>query len=830
MPDFQRLYDLWDEFLRVWPRERLATMTLDEYTLAGSKDVLTYWLETRLSELGNIAGGGSAFKFGVFSRANTEHRESDTRHAYSDRHAWYPSLGTSAQAAFEKIRAAIVEVAEHAAAGDLAGIERMTALGESYKWKIAFHYQDRAAAPIVNVFARAPLRAFVGTAAERVDDMATLQKLTTGTRPAGTGILEFGEHVWAEWSRKKLVIWKLSHGPQEFSGEERRDRLAQRLAEIYSETGMGQATRFCEAPIGTLFYLCHGNSPQLIGQFTTDVATSPGDGQWRQRSYRTLRTAVQSTPYSVSAKKWSPRGNSTFWQVPTDDLPEFERTLLQPYFNCTLADLAALASEPVEREEPPLPAVAAAAKHVPAPDRSAAFNRIYYGPPGTGKTYTVLKLLRDKYETAAAAATDDDRRRQIIDAEIAPLTWWEGVAAALYDLGERGNVTQLMQHPFIEAISQTKQRTTSIRPTLWDSLQSHTIKDSKTVRAESRIEPLVFDKGASSVWHLAGDWRERCADIIDIVDRIRASAAAAEPIRRYAFATFHQSYGYEEFVEGLRPVLGGETGGEVRYEIREGAFKALCRRARQSPEHRFAMVIDEINRANVSKVFGELITLIEADKRAPTDGSRPPVEVQLACSGEAFSVPANVDVIGTMNTADRSLALVDTALRRRFEFVACMPDTSDKSGAPLAGLVVTLVDGIIDVRRMLARINERIEALYDRDHTIGHAYFTPLRNTQDGLPRFDLLTSIFRERVMPLLEEYFFDDWHKIHLVLADNRKSPAERFVEQQAEQDDEFAELFGTDSDFGGRVKLRYALQDVAFDSPNAYIGIYADPRPDA
>jgi len=230
----------------------------------------------------------------------------------------------------------------------------------------------------------------------------------------------------------------------------------------------------------------------------------------------------------------------------------------------------------------------------------------------------------------------------------------------------------------------------------------------------------------------------------------------------------------------------------MQYEIRSGAFKDLCRRACSAPDQRFAMVIDEINRGNISKIFGELITLIEPDKR---DGAENAVSVTLPYSGERFSVPANVDIIGTMNTADRSLALLDTALRRRFEFVPVMPDVRDEPGAPLAGLRVSLGEQVINVPRMLDAINQRVETLYDRDHCIGHAYFTPLAKVPDGDERLVALQQVFSTRILPLLEEYFFEDWRKIRLVLADNQKLPAAQFVRESPDREDDLARLFGND-----------------------------------
>lgn len=833
MSDFQKQYALWDEFLSVWPASRLATMSLDEYSQQGSKDSFTYWIESGLDKLGSI-WGGSSFKFGVFSRKDTEDKKSDAKRSYSDTHGWYSSLGASAQEAFEKVRGHVVQVATLAAQGDLDGIEAFEHLGEAFKWKIAFHYQNRQAPVIVDIFKRAPLAAFVGGTASQ--SMAALQKAALAKRPADLGILEFGRQVWKAWSQKNLAIWKLSHGnPPNFTDAERQQYLEGQWAVMHRNTGKEQGKKFAEAPVGTLFFLCHGNSPQRSGQFTSEaMPCDKGDG-WLQRSYRVLKPAQRTDRYTANSKNWSPQGNSTFWQVGANDLPEFENTFLKPYFGTDLAELAGLAGEPIEAASlngvpPPtqsVPASIMASKPVGTP-----LNRIYYGPPGTGKTFTRTRLLKKDYEQAMHSVSPEEWRNQVIAEKIAVLKWWEGAAAALYDLGGKAKVAEIAEHRFIQAITTANGSNRNVRQTLWRTLQNHTVDESVTVKMKKRLSPAVFDKTADSVWQFAGNWQDACADLIALVDQLKAGQPDAVAVQRYSFVTFHQSYGYEEFVEGLRPVLNGDAeAGEVEYEIRPGVFKELCRKARQAPDQRFAMVIDEINRGNISKIFGELITLIEADKRDPLDGTPPPAEVTLAYSGEKFSVPANVDVIGTMNTADRSLALLDTALRRRFDFVALMPDTraeqdpADPDSAPLAGLVVALESGIIDIRGMLERINERIEALYDRDHCIGHAYFTHLRGKADGKERFIALSDTFRNRIVPLLEEYFFEDWQKIRLVLADNQKpNPKAQFIIETEDHEQDLTALFGNDHGLDAyTTKRRYSLQEEAFSNPLAYIGVY-------
>jgi len=231
------------------------------------------------------------------------------------------------------------------------------------------------------------------------------------------------------------------------------------------------------------------------------------------------------------------------------------------------------------------------------------------------------------------------------------------------------------------------------------------------------------------------------------------------------------------------------------------------------------LIIDEINRGNISKIFGDLITLIEPSKRA---GAPEALSVQLPYSKESFSVPSNLHIIGTMNTADRSLAMMDTALRRRFDFVEMMPKPELLEG--------DLVKGI-DLQTLLTTLNKRIEILYDREHMLGHAFFMPVKTLMEQGEEelaFTQLQSVFQNKVIPLLEEYFFEDWSKICLVLADNQKPESLQFVSEKTQKNTALNDLFGKGHklDEYGQSVIQYTLADNASDvweKANAYIGIY-------
>ncbi|MGL6553679.1 McrB family protein [Aeromonas jandaei] len=275
--------------------------------------------------------------------------------------------------------------------------------------------------------------------------------------------------------------------------------------------------------------------------------------------------------------------------------------------------------------------------------------------------------------------------------------------------------------------------------------------------------------------------------------------------QRIQFVTFHQSFSYEDFIEGIK---AESQDGVLHYRVVDGLFKQICQRAEADPENPYVLIIDEINRGNISRIFGELITLLEPSKRL---GAEEELKVVLPYSKKPFGVPNNLYLIGTMNTADRSLAGLDLALRRRFFF---------KEMPPRPDLLDTLYVEGIQIGELLRTINRRITALLGRDYCLGHALFMPLQKD----PNLQHLGRIFQKQVLPLLQEYFFEDWQKIALVLNDHRKSRGDRFVTQ--DEDLDLQKLFGEEAELGN-LPAGWKIKpegDVVWSKSGAYMGITA------
>jgi hypothetical protein len=273
---------------------------------------------------------------------------------------------------------------------------------------------------------------------------------------------------------------------------------------------------------------------------------------------------------------------------------------------------------------------------------------------------------------------------------------------------------------------------------------------------------------------------------------------------RYRFVTFHPSMSYEEFVEGLRPITD-ETTKELRYEVKPGIFREVCELAANDPGQRYALFIDEINRANLAKVLGELITLIEPDKRIRHDDARCGLRLVLPYSRLQFGVPANLDLYATMNSADRSIALLDTALRRRFQFEEIGPDPK---------VLTKTIEGI-DLPALLRTLNERIELLLDRDHRLGHAYFIGVATLSD-------LDRVFADHILPLLAEYFHDDWGQIALVLVNPTLGQSEFVTMEELDPAKVFGKGWETYATRQSEVLRRYRL--VQERTQTMYLGLLA------
>jgi hypothetical protein len=396
-------------------------------------------------------------------------------------------------------------------------------------------------------------------------------------------------------------------------------------------------------------------------------------------------------------------------------------------------------------------------------------NLILYGPPGTGKTYS----LQQDYIPRFTRQPSEVRGIDAATETVADLGWLPVITLAIHQLGGRAKVDQLMEHELVRAKYALNAPKSPLRGILWGYLGQHTVEGSTTVNMKRRLGELLFDKEKDGTWKLAAPLPDDVADIAASLNRRKP----ATPAQDFVFTTFHQSYSYEDFVEGIKPRVVGEGDDEdvaqLVYELQDGVFNRAARaalrligfagtldefcrlpkaeRTRLSEGARpYAVFIDEINRGNVSRIFGELITLLEEDKRL---GAENEIIATLPYSRTLFGVPRNLHVIGTMNTADRSVDALDTALRRRFAF---------QELAPQPELLSFPMEGSIDLAAMLRTINRRLEKLCDRDHCIGHAYFLPLEDE----PTLTRLTEVMSRAVLPLLQEYFFGDWGKIGLVL----------------------------------------------------------------
>ncbi|MCU0649923.1 MAG: AAA family ATPase [Gemmatimonadaceae bacterium] len=799
--------DLCREFLATWPIERLRTMTLPEYSSASDRGAFAYWIEFRLQEFGSIKGG-SAFKFGVFARNADIAKDGSVKGlSYDAEYGWYSKFGETSAQAFQAVRALVVKVAEAARAGRLADIDAVD-LGDTYKWKIAFHYQPIESPSIPCIFQRKPLLHALGLPLnDRQTPLSTLYRQLGARRSAEESIFDFSGRVWHEAAlalpceirlpepavRSGFIPFGLSGAPFPESMHGTKDTPAPHRALFRTDTGL---------------------------TFESDVRVkAPGKGVLRRNLTDYFRE-TGAEPGTVIVI--TPEADGSF-SIRRKGTPPAKPTAVSP--------------APVDPPRP-LPPVRLVTVRPP-------LNQILFGPPGTGKTFHAIDKALEILDPAYLRTHATDRvalkaRFDTLAGEglVQFVTFHQSFSYEDFVEGlraESDSETGALRYEVVDGVFKRLCEAAQVRvvqdaPVPFDvtgrRIWKLSLGDALT---EQHIYRECIDNGYALLGYGAGLDFSGCATRDDIRTVLRQAGQSAESTdfavtAANAFVLQVKPGDLMVVSEGnLKFRAIGEVTGDYRhltrpegdtyaqcrdvrwlrvystalpierlmdvrfsqatiYELREGSINLAKLQTLLQPQQSVVdvdrarvLIIDEINRGNVSRIFGELITLIEPSKRA---GAAEALTVTLPYSKTRFSVPANVHLIGTMNTADRSLAGVDIALRRRFQFVEMPPRPEYLNGVTITG---------VNLAQLLTVMNHRIE-----------------------------------QQIVPLLQEYFFEDWERIGWVLNDHRKPEGCRFVVEQGLNG---AAMFGDGVTVDTKARL-WRLDKAAFDNPQSYRGIIATP----
>lgn len=922
---------LWDSFLAEWPVDRVRSMTLEEYTNLNRSDAFVYWLEKTTEKLGSI-WGGSAFKWGIYHRNPDSDKPGAPGTLSDDTYSWYKRYGSTAEEAFRTIRERLVEVIEAAQQGDLERIEGTQVCWPVVKWKVAFLYQDRKSPRIFPVFRDDTLFEHYRLAvpgAKRKDVSRAVMYPTLLDRYADRGdVFDVARYIWGNgnktsavryWavplhvamsSEEALALCALS----EVNPEDLPPLVHEMLAE--AEVGLGDKLALLIGDtvraVGTLesaepevyAWTQHFNFVEVVpdlrvvpskvveldaseresiwGAVAPEAAPdeiqywkiSPGENaylwdEWKKGGYVAIgwdkfgdvskldRTAFEKRMRELQDEDGygtaGPRQVWRFRQIPVgskvianqgtrkllgigtvtgpyeyhpeageychrlpvrwDDLTEraiergdWRKTLIQ----LDEAEFLRLTQPELEDETEAKTGKPSAPPAGPCPEPQSL---ILFGPPGTGKTWaTMTRALQLIFPAEEVASwSDDTRARQFRELQrqgriefvtfhqaygyeefvegIRPVMSADATEQVRYEL-HPGVFKRIALRAAAEGLRETTGSTTrgdARFERLWAELLRR-VEDEEIDTAKSQqgydYRLSVTSRGSLAICRAAADEQ---AEAEQGSGRQTASKERARLLwkHRHELGSVDQ-WSYQATTEVFRSVR--ETGGGHHYtaywiatklleqidaelsvtpveqqgERIERVQEALDRPVGGTVDFRFTdrtrpyvLIIDEINRGNVSKILGELITLLEPDKRL---GAANELKLPLAYSPQhRFSVPPNLHVIGTMNTADRSIALMDVALRRRFRFEEMLPQSGVIRKVLREHVPDTaLIDLVCDV---FDTMNTRIRQVFDRDHQIGHAYFLKVRSLQD-------LRDVFADRVIPLLHEYFYGAWDRVCVVL----------------------------------------------------------------
>ncbi|EAM0817922.1 McrB family protein [Campylobacter jejuni] len=718
--DEKKLQEMLDGFLNfqeVWTLEKVKNMTLEEYTNIKkdnpNRDDFTFWIESKLDNLGSI-WGGSAFKFGIYRRNDESQKESSSGRLYSQNYAWIAKYGNNENEAFNNIKEKIIQIIQASQDNNLKTIEKID-FGDAIKWKIAFHYQDVKNIKIVNIFSKNVLDLIsLNEFKEKLKIYQIHKKLLENKN---LSLVKMIENI-------AIPLWnKYGMDSQNYI-----DKMKNLFSEYLNKKKLDKNT------INKYIQVIENISKEFLKEnlYSCDLFSFDQN--------------INKLNKNEEFKLKNSNGNNMY-----SSALNYYRAFLIDYYEQDI-----FITERVQSEESNM-------KIIP-------LNQIFYGSPGTGKTYhtidKALEILGKNLESR------DDKKAKFDEyvkkGQIVFTTFHQSYGYEEFVEGIK---------PRIDSEENSKEIEYEIKDGIFKELCEKALDnyENSVLNADELNKKIELKEKVENFLNWLLETNEPIGKtkggnffVIEIDNK--TIVIYSEGIERFdGIFNLNLSIFMEllkckdEFnnaTEMFKKVFNRDYADRTHtyYFNLVKKFKAYEKQLTAKIENNknndnslkpYIIIIDEINRGNVSKIFGELITLIEPSKRI---GEKEELKVTLPYSGEKFGVPKNVYIIGTMNTADRSITSLDTALRRRFEFVEMMPDVS-KLSMDCEG---------INLQELLKAINTRIEYLLDREKTIGHAFFVSVENLED-------LKKVFQNKIIPLLQEYFYNDYALIDAVLDKN-------------------------------------------------------------
>ena len=771
-----------DEFVRRFPKSSWTSMPVENYALGqGNNDTVSYWLEFKTKPVASMSGG-SAHKHLIFKRAT--------------KGIWqYPSEYTSIEEAWTAVRAGFVEMLDLASQGQFDKTDDVKVLtgAQAVRAKLLYLYFPDDLIPVTSkeaidhflqALGETPLPSVIRANRQLLGALRAVPELAEWS----TQELGYFLYCWND-PRTSMRVVKIAPGELakywddcldgsyicvgwdqvgDLTEFDSKDAFREVFREHFPYNGAEATVSRKANELWTLRELQPGDKV-IANRGTSEIlaigTVNETGYQWRpeRREYRHTVGVDWNTDFAREIRPVKAWATTTVSKVPANlyreilGAPHYERTVEPDHIYLNL-------EEALKR-------------------RGQA---VLYGPPGTGKTYTARRAavwLLDggsASEEAIALLGDEEalaeREKQLSSGRAPARRVWLIVANPSHwswsNLFTEGTVDYKFgrlqrNYPNVRAgdlvvgyeSTPSKRVVALARVTSeYDAQQAPTITLEPVMPIENGL--TYEELQADPILAESEPMRFRCQGTLFVLTQVEADhllavlgerdprlASFTRPsIQRLTRITFHPSYAYEDFIEGFRPKQNAD--GQMALELVDGLFKRVCSAAQANPDQRYVVLIDEINRGNIPKIFGEMITVIEKDKRGLT--------VQLPQSGVDFAVPPNVWIIGTMNTADRSVQLLDSALRRRFAFLELLPESDRLAGVTAGGLALDA---------FLEELNLRIRQRFGREKQIGHAMFLSDGGVVDTPEAF---ASMFYYELLPLLQEYLYDDYTELRNLLGD--------------------------------------------------------------